>query len=245
MIFNIAICDDEEIDINIISNYLSDFQMNNNVDFNISTFNNGKNLLDSYLKHGTYHILFLDVEMPGFSGLDIAKRVRKLPDRDVKIVFVSNYPEYMRDSFDVQAFHYLPKPLTYTNFAKIMKSIITDYNESHAVQCIIKTDLSEEVIYSNKIIYLKTVDAYTRRLLITLEDHSVETTGRLADWEKSLKWQNFIMPHRGYLINSAQIHYIEEGKLIMNDGSEIPMSRRKEKEVRNMFAKNTINLRRL
>lgn len=244
MIFNIAICDDEEIDTKIISNYLSDFQMNNNVDFNTSIFNNGTDLLNSYLKSGTYNILFLDVEMPVLSGLDIAKRVRSIPDRDAKIVFVSNYPEYMSDSFDVQAFHYLPKPLTYTNFAKVMKNIITDYNESHAVQCIVKTDLSEEVIYSNKIIYLKTIDAYTRRLLIALEDHSVETNGRLTDWEKSLRWQNFIMPHRGYLVNSAQIHYIEEGRLIMNDGSEIPMSRRKEKDVRNIFAKNTINTRR-
>lgn len=245
MIFDVAICDDEKEDMDIIAGFLSDFQMNNNIDFNISTFDKGKNLLDNYLEHGKFQILFLDVEMPGVSGLEIARYIRKIPDRDVKIVFVSNYPEYMRDSFDVQAFQYLPKPLTYYNFAKVMKNIITDFNESHAVQCIIKSDLSEEVIYSNKIIYVHTIDAYAKRLSITLEDHTVETTGRLTDWEKALRWQNFVIPYRGYLINSAQIHYIMENKLIMNDGSEIPMSRRKEKDIRNMFAKNSINLRRI
>ena len=88
-----------------------------------------------------FQLLFIDVEMPELSGLDVAKRIRKLPDRDVKIVFVSNYPEYMQNSFDFQAFQYLSKPLSYEKFNMVMNNIIEDFNLTHTVQFIIKTDL--------------------------------------------------------------------------------------------------------
>ena len=88
MILNVAICDDEENDIDIISDYLFKYQMIHDVDFNISRFQSGQNLLNTYSKHGVFQLLFIDVEMPELSGLDVSKRIRKLPDRDVKIVFV-------------------------------------------------------------------------------------------------------------------------------------------------------------
>lgn len=128
MILNVAICDDEENDIDIISDYLFKYQMIHDVDFNISRFQSGQNLLNTYSKHGVFQLLFIDVEMPELSGLDVAKRIRKLPDRDVKIVFVSNYPEYMQNSFDVQAFQYLSKPLSYEKFNMVMNNIIEDFN---------------------------------------------------------------------------------------------------------------------
>ena len=87
MILNVAICDDEENDIDIISDYLFKYQMIHDVDFNISRFQSGQKLLNAYSKHGVFQLLFIDVEMPELSGLDVAKRIRKLPDRDVKIVF--------------------------------------------------------------------------------------------------------------------------------------------------------------
>ena len=73
MILNVAICDDEENDIDIISDYLFKYQMIHDVDFNISRFQSGQNLLNTYSKHGVFQLLFIDVEMPELSGLDVAR----------------------------------------------------------------------------------------------------------------------------------------------------------------------------
>ena len=73
MILNVAICDDEENDIDIISDYLFKYQMIHDVDFNISRFQSGQNLLNTYSKHGVFQLLFIDVEMTELSGLDVAK----------------------------------------------------------------------------------------------------------------------------------------------------------------------------
>lgn len=230
MIFNVAICDDEESDIDIISDYLFKYQMSHDIDFNISRFQSGDKLLNTYSKHGVFQILFIDVEMPNISGLDVAKQIRNLPDRDLKIVFVSYYPEYMQCSFDVQAFQYLSKPLSYEKFNTVVNNIIEDYNITHAVQFIVKNNMEEEVIYSSKIIYIHTVNAHFKKLEIVLEDHVIETTGVLSDWETSLKGYKFTESHRGYFINVAQIHYFKGNKIIMNNGDTLPLIRRKEKK---------------
>ena len=89
MIFNVAICDDEQKDIDIISNYLSDYQMKYNIDFRISRFSSGMELLDKYTGHGVFQLLFIDVEMPVLSGLDVAKRIRKMPFLFLYMLFLN------------------------------------------------------------------------------------------------------------------------------------------------------------
>lgn len=63
-------------------------------------------------KHLDFQILFLDVEMPRvLAGIETAARVREIDMEDVCIIFVSHYPQYMQDSFNVRAFWYLSKAI--------------------------------------------------------------------------------------------------------------------------------------
>ncbi len=107
MIFKVAICDDEANDIFLLKNHLQKIGADLDIDFEITTYNDSRLLLSDYVLPGTFHILFLDVEMPEPNGIAAAQRIRSLPDRDVRIVFVSSYPQYMKDSFNVQTFQYL------------------------------------------------------------------------------------------------------------------------------------------
>ena len=56
------------------------------------------------------------MEMPGRNGIETAQEIRNLPDRNVLIAFITSFPEYMQDSFDVQASQYLTKPISYELF---------------------------------------------------------------------------------------------------------------------------------
>ena len=90
MLFKVAICDDEEKDIQAIQRFLHIYEMQHDIDFEINTFQNSTKLLEKYDSAGRYNILFLDVEMPKLSGLEVAAHIREIPDRMAKIVFVSN-----------------------------------------------------------------------------------------------------------------------------------------------------------
>ena len=121
MKINIAICDDDITIIELIESFISSFHIKNdyNFDVSVSKYNSAESLLNDYTVPESFDILFLDVEMPRMNGLALAQRIRNLPDNQVKIIFVSNYPEYMQESFDVQAFNYLKKPLSYERFSDV------------------------------------------------------------------------------------------------------------------------------
>lgn len=146
MLFKVAICDDEEKDIQAIQRFLHIYEMQHDIDFEINTFQNSTKLLEKYDSAGRYNILFLDVEMPKLSGLEVAAHIREIPDRMAKIVFVSNFPEYMQDSFNVEAFHYFPKPFLFEDFEKLLFRIIKSYRESENASFLLKEDGAEEVI---------------------------------------------------------------------------------------------------
>jgi len=242
MIFKVAICDDEEKDILTIRDFLRSYEMEYDVDFEINTFLNGTSLLNQYQQPGTYHILFLDVEMPQMNGLELATQIRNLGNKNVAIVFVSNYPEYMQDSFNVQAYQYLPKPLNYEVFKKLMKRIQKDYEESHITKLLVSEDGKEELIYADDILVIKTLDGKRKQLEFILTKKTIEAKGAITEWEDSLSELFFISPCRGYLVNLNHVHYLEEEFLIMDNEMKIPLSRRKEKEIRNLFTKRLLRI---
>lgn len=236
MFFKIAICDDNLTDALTIKKYLQNFEMNHDIDFDIHTFSNSQDFLNAYNSSGCYHIVFLDVEMPNKNGLEIARYIRtNLNDFYTKLVFVSNYPEYMQDSFNVQAFHYFPKPFREKDFLSLMELLITDFANHTTTKLLLREDLNEELVYIHDIIAITCLDARQKRLTVTLQNRSLTTSGRISDMESDLKDHNFISPSRGYLVNLNHVHYIQEKFLVMDNGEQIPLSRKKRKFVMDCF----------
>ena len=91
MLLKIGICDDESEYTTILADYLKTYDIDSEKDysFQIDKFTSAKELLSAYTKPETYHILFLDVEMPEITGIELAKKIRMLGDKNVRIVFVS------------------------------------------------------------------------------------------------------------------------------------------------------------
>jgi two-component SAPR family response regulator len=89
--------------------------------FKLSLFTSGEQLLSHYRDAGdTFHILILDVEMGGMNGIQTAKEIRNMKFLDVQIMFLTSYPEYMVESFDVITSQYLIKPIQQQVFEEKM-----------------------------------------------------------------------------------------------------------------------------
>ena len=187
MIFKVAICDDEENDMFLLKNHLQKIGADLDIDFEITTYNDSRLLLSDYVRPGTFHILFLDVEMPEPNGIAAAQRIRSLPDRDVRIVFVSSYPQYMKDSFNVQTFQYLTKPYALKELQSVILQLAKDFEESKTSCLLLKTDLSEELVNVNDIISIECLNAKKRTLLVHLADRTIEASGSIGDLEDELE----------------------------------------------------------
>lgn len=243
MILKIGICDDDKNELSLLYTCLNTYQMMNNIDFQMASFCNGKALLDTYTKPGTFHVLFLDVEMPGLNGIQTAEIIRGMRDRRVMIVFVSNYPEYMQESFSVHPYYYMQKPVSQEKIIRLMNNIVQDIEDEKILRTLIQDDHSEETINLKDVLYIETVDAKHEQLVFHFDSRSIRTKGILAKWEKELAEHNFILCHRGFLVNLIHIHFFDNKELVLSNGTRIPMSRKNEKKLRDLYLNRVVILK--
>ena len=235
MIFKIAICDDEPSACDRLKTKLEDIEMLYNYEFQISVYIGAEGLLSAYSRPGLFDILFLDVEMPGLSGLSAARAIRRLPDPDVKIIFVSNYPEYMQDSFNVGAFQYLQKPIRAEQILEQVKRFALELEESSGLSILVKGDGTERPVFLNQILYIESVKNQKNFLRYVCKEQTLVGKGNLSDMDKSLSTHHFFSPHRGLLVNMRQVRLIRQNGIEMSNGDRLPLSRRREKEFRDYF----------
>ncbi len=242
MQFNVAICDDEIKETEYIRSLIKKYDMEYELNFNVDIYNSSRDFLKIYKTAGQYDIIFLDVEMPGISGIELARNIRHIPDSLVKIVFISNYPEYMQDSFDVQAFNYLTKPLTYKSFCKLISKLIDQIKSGRDNIIILDTEHSSVKLPIRDIIYIKTINNSNGMLQYITTDNSFICRGLLSDEEKRLKLHSFISPHRGILVNLLHVHFLKSKDLVLDNGESLPISRRQEKYVKSIFSKGILTI---
>lgn len=242
MNLNITVCDDDQVDIRKIREYLSTFQVQYDIDFTTKEYTDSNKLYQEYTKTTKCDIMFLDVEMPSKSGLDIANHIRNLPDDNVIIIFISSYPEYMQNSFDVQTFQYLTKPVEYKLFETVLKNAINKIKTRVSNTVIVQQSGEKLLIPANNIIYLEPNKNMQHYVDMHCLSETIQAQGTISEWEDTLKSLSFISPGRGILVNINHIRICRDFELILSDGSIVPVSRRKKQEVKERFSKNIITL---
>ncbi|TFH38563.1 MAG: response regulator transcription factor [Bacteroidia bacterium] len=173
-------------------------------------------------------LVFLDINMPGISGLSFAKSI----NREIKIIFTTAYREYAVEGFDLRAVDYLLKPIS---FERLLQSVNKYLDENSAGLAAKKTESENEKsnhifvkserkmvkICFDEVKYIESVGDYIR---IWLNDRSVVTRESISSIEARVPRDEFIRTHRSFIvsvngIDSFTSEYVEIGK------NQIPVSR--------------------
>lgn len=240
MLLNIAICDDEISEMKKTEDYIIKFSVQSGIEFNIDKYSDGNKLLSAYRgSPSRYDAVFLDVEMPVISGIKLAEKIRQIPDRNVLIIFITSYPEYMQDSFDVQAYQYLIKPLTYELFKDKMTRLIGYLSELQTNITVISLKKEEIVLHIEDIICFETIKSITTKsnLLVTTINGEFRIKGKIAEMEAKLREQYFISVHRSVLVNMKYIKKFSSDMVELTNGKTVEASRRKLSEIKEAFSK--------
>ena len=116
---HIAICDDEENEIEYLKHAVEDWAKKEDILTNIETYASAESFLFQYEECKNYQILLLDVEMSGMSGIDLAKNIRQNQD-NVEIIFITSHFEFIGEGYEVDALHYLVKPVKISKMEEVL-----------------------------------------------------------------------------------------------------------------------------
>lgn len=238
MLYRIAVCDDSDTDRQKISDYLLSYSKKFSIEFKIDQFSQGEDLIEVYKQNrNRYDILFLDVEMGRLGGMGTAEQIRLIPDRNVMIVFVTSYPEYMQDSFDVQASQYLIKPLKYDVFCEKLHKMLCYFHELETNVKMVSRKGEEIILHLDEIVCVETLKSLKSVLLVTTLEGEMWIKGKIAEFEKELMDQFFISVHRSVLVNMRYIKRFNTQYMELITGKTIQVSRRKLPEIKEAFSK--------
>lgn len=215
---NIAVCDDEKV----IREQIKELIEEQSEAVNIKLFTSGEELLAC---DEVFDIIFLDIQMGGLSGIETARILRKQESETI-IIFVTAVKEYVFEAFDVEAFHYLLKPIEDDKFVEVferaMKGVLARKTKMQE-RIFIKTRNRNITIHKSRILY---VESRTRKVEIHLNNECIETYATMNEMEKQLG-EGFYRCHRGYLVNMAYILEYDTSKISLNNGEEIYMAKEK------------------
>lgn len=242
MNLKIAVCDDNKNDRENLKSILLNYYFANDIELTVDLYESGRELLAHYKKSEDYQIVLLDVEMPNTSGIEVAESIRSAVDKHAIIVFISNYPQYMQDSFRVHPFYYIMKPYESKEIFRLMDSIIKEIESSRIIYSLISTEQGDVTVNIRDVLYIEASDSRNSILSFHFSDRILTTKGTIVHWQEQLEEYNFYQCCRGILLNLRHIHYFTKGSIILDSGESVPVSRKKEKELKTLFLNTTIEL---
>lgn len=229
----IAVCDDYEIQLDLMNKYIKEWATLNKIDISIDNFKSGEAFLFEWEDYEKYDIIFLDIEMNKMSGIELSNIIRK-ENKTVDIVFVTGIFKYVLHGYKVGALQYLMKPIKKEDVAACLDNTKNriQFNDDNSKYITIETPKkSLKLNYDNIeycIMFSPYIDIHTNSDKITLRK-------KISDIEKLLPKTSFIRCHRSYLVNIKYIKIVNKDNVILESGIKIPISRGKYNETNDAF----------
>lgn len=240
MKIRIACCDDEKQQLELYKTMFTNIEMRQDIKLNVEYFLSGNFMLERFQSEkNPFDLVYLDMDMDEKSGLDLAKEIRQNYHSDCLILFLTNYPKYMQNSFDVRAFQYMIKPVQFDEFEKKFNAARKYLEKDDKNRVVLKIDEDNVVFFTNEIYFFEK-EKSSKQFLVYLEDKCVVAKGVLSAIENQLLEQHFMRTHRSYLVNMKHIRRIQKNDLVLSNGNLVPISRRKEKELKQQFMRYAI-----
>lgn len=176
MKLTVAVCDDNNIELNNEAKFISKILNEKGITNTVKKYDTPEKLLSS---SAPYDIVFLDVEMDELNGIETAKKLKK-ENKNCLIIFITNYWDYLDNAFAVNAFRYWKKPLDEQQLSNGINSAIKELNGMH--QTITVTVRSGKVdILVKSIVYVYVSNKITRIVSLNGEIYTYDTYKSIYD----------------------------------------------------------------
>ncbi len=227
---NIVICDDRESDAiaakEVVKRTAQELHIKTEFDIYSNAAEVERKLL---LKKESADILILDIDMPEISGLELAERLR-VENLNLIIIFLSAHEEFVFKAIEFQPFRYIRKIRLETEMPIAIRASVNVLELNSDKQIIFNTENGETSVMISEIIY---IEAEKHKTFVYLKDgRNILSNKSIAEMQELINKESFIMIHRSCVVNTDYVKNMQNCLLILKNGEQLLVSRRKFSEVK-------------
>ena len=230
----LALCDDSVFDTNYTKNLILEACALLSLPAQLDCYSSGEALLQAVENGSVYPLVFLDIYMHFFNGIQTARKLRDLLP-ETQIAFLTSSREFTFDAFDLNALHYLLKPVSTDQ----IRECLLRFSERKHLPLSLLTLQAKAKTYSfplhcvQKIVSSKKgIDVYLSGTSLPSPQHIAIT---FAEAEKQLDPSRFLKISRGFLVQMSFILGIQKDTCFLKDGTEMLLSRREKTYIRKKY----------
>lgn len=229
-----AVCDDNINELSNIVQLINLYRISKNFSCEYVVFHNGLDLISALEKGKRFDIYFLDIIMPGLTGIDIAKEIRSF-DKITPILFFTSSTEFALESYSVKALNYVLKPITKEKFFFVLDEVLEKIKmEEDEDAMIVKSNEGIQRILISNLVFAEVI---SRNVLYHLRSGKViqctEPFSSVCD--QLMNYGCFIKPHRSYIVNMRFIDTIENHQITLQTLDTIPVAQGKAKDTKQKY----------
>lgn len=244
MQLNVAVIDDNQTDIKYVSGLVSLWAEAAVHTVRIRTFQSAEEFLFHYEEDKEFDILLLDIEMGDMNGVELAKKIRQ--DNDfVQMVFITGFPDFMAEGYEVSALHYLMKPVSEEKLHNVLDKAVGNLEKSEKRLCV-TFERQTVFVPLRQILYIEAQKQYVQIYCAqrsgtspsagpgNVAQESVQQEGcgeiiyrmkeSLSNIEKQVD-EYFLKCQRSFLVNLRHVSQIKRNCVVLKNGAEVPISR--------------------
>lgn len=211
----IAICDDEQVIREEINSMLNEFFLTHNMTCTVDQFPTG----ESFVKvNSDYDLVFMDYQLTDGNGIDFAKQVRE-ENNKIFIIFSTSYQEHVFESFTLDTFRYLVKPISKQSVFDALTAFVRLYQTDRKI--IINTLDKDYYVDADEVMYIEADKKYTT--VRTTAGYHKSYRG-ISKYEAEINNSHFYRTHRSYIVNMKYISVIEKKTISLTNGEKIVIS---------------------
>lgn len=213
-----VVIDDEPLALSVLEKYIAAFPV---LDL-VGKFDDAIEGV-RFLKANAVDLLFVDINMPDLSGLELVARLEVRP----MVIFTTAYKKFAYEGFELEAIDYLLKPIQIERFEKAVQKAVERFGLKRQRTTdefiVVRSEYKAIRIALNDIAFIEAMEDYIKIHLLSSR-HPVMTLMSLKGILENLPENGFSRIHRSYIVANAQVKAIHNKKVMLLSGAELPVS---------------------